>query len=170
MLSVDCGEHNWPPCPLSFLQGRAAAGWWWSLSPSAICSNYLQHLVWLSAGFSVCSQDAAAPRPSLWWHYQNSARIKVISILKMSKLTSKLFINCLLITNQTGLKLLTLMVSSLWEIKLFSLSRSLSLSLSDNCSWCITLSFSSIAANFSSSACCECTEECQKSIIGGGLW
>lgn len=47
------------------------------------------------------------------------------------------------------------MVSSLWESKLFSLSRSLSLSLRDSCSWCISLSFSSMAANFSSSACCE---------------
>lgn len=47
------------------------------------------------------------------------------------------------------------MVSSLWESKLLSLSRSLSLSLRESCSWCISLSFSSMAANFSSSACCE---------------
>lgn len=49
---------------------------------------------------------------------------------------------------------LTLMVSSLWDSRLLSLSRSLSFSLSDRCSWWISLSFSSSAAYLSSSACC----------------
>ena len=56
------------------------------------------------------------------------------------------------------------MVSSLWASRLLSLSKSLSFSLNDSCSWWISLSFSSMAANFSSKACCRGqTQECQES-------
>lgn len=64
LYKIQCRDR--PPCPLSFLPRRAAADWWWSLSPSVICSNYLPHLAWLSANSSACLQDAAAPHPSLW--------------------------------------------------------------------------------------------------------
>lgn len=65
---------NEPPCPSSCLPGRAAAGWWWSPSPSVICSSYPPHLAWLSASSLMCLQDAAAQHPFPWSDNQSSER------------------------------------------------------------------------------------------------